>query len=299
MLDFSVRALEVFHAVAKHRSFTTAADEMYISQSSVSKIIARFESTLQVQLFQRSSHGVELTPAGEYLYKELDGLLPQMQSLFQDLSTIGCQIKEHLCLSMPTSICKRLIKAFTSAYPNIRFTTSQSYDPFVSFHALMSNDASLWITHSLLIPEDYKKHIKENHIYADPVFAVLPADHPLANHEFLSIRDLADEKIICHSGHTLALAKALSINTGVTLKALDMRDSINTRAMCLVEICSGRGISLFYKSDFEMISSDKVVSIPLTEGTCCAVVAIHEKNRKLEDHEINLLNFFTHHWNNY
>lgn len=299
MLDFSVRALEVFQAVAKHRSFTTAADELYISQSSVSKIIARFESTLQVQLFQRSSHGVELTPAGQFLYGELDKLLPQLQSVFQDLNTIGCQVKEHICFSMPTSTCKRLINAFTNAYPNIHFTTSQSYDPFVSFNALMSNDASLWITHSLLIPEDYNKHIESNHIYSDPVFAVLPVDHPLTEKEFLSVRDLLGEKIICHSGHTMALIRALSINTGVTLKIMDMRDSINTRAMCLVEICSGKGISLFYKSDFEMISSNKVVSIPLTEGAGCAVVAVHERNRKLEEHELALQNYFTRYWNDY
>ena len=299
MLDFSVRSVEVFHTVAKHRSFTTAAEELYISQSSVSKIIARLEGTLNTQLFERSSHGVELTPAGQFLYEELRDLLPQFQRVFQDLSTFGLQFKEHLCLSMPSSTCARVIAAFSSAYPNIHFTVSQNYDPFISFNALMRNDAALWITHSLLIPEDYKKHIEIRQMYEDPVYVVLPVDHPLAGRESLSVKDLKKETIICHSGHTMSMVRALSINTGMTLPFRDMRDSINTRAICLVAICSGQGISLFYKSDFEMISSNKIVAIPLEEAPNCAVVAAYEKNRQLEDHELALLSYFSKYWNDY
>lgn len=299
MLDFTIRALDVFFAVAKDLSFSQAADHLFMSQSSVSKIIMRLENNLGTQLFSRTSHGVELTSSGEFLFEELGIILPQIHQVFSDLSSINSPIKEHLSLSMPSSTCRRLVNDFVTAYPSIRFSSSQNYDPFIAFNDLFKNDPALWITHSLLIPEDYMKHITIHRIYEDPVYVILPLDHPFANAKFLSIQDLQRENLICHSNHTLAMAKALSINAGLTLRTVDMRDSINTRAMCLIAICAGKGISLFYKSDFEMIATDKIVRVPLQEGECCAVVACLPKSRKLEIHEETLLHYLSKYWDSY
>lgn len=296
MLDFSIRSLEVFYAVAKYGSFTIAAEELYISQSSVSKIIGRLELILGIGLFERNSHSVALTPAGQYLYKELDKFLPTIETTFQKLDAFKYQVEENICLSLPYSVGKRLASNFTKDYPNIHLSISQNYDSFLAFNSLISNDVSLWITHSLLIPEDYKKHINIFPIYSDPVYAVLPAAHPLAGQSSIHIRDIRRETIICHSLHTMAAARALSINSGHKLNVVDMRDSIATRAACLVAISSGEGISLFYKSDFEMLSSRKVVSIPIEEGQACMLVAAYEKSKELEEYEVAFLNNFAQYW---
>ena len=60
--------LEYFLAVARSRSFSRAAEDCYISQSSLSKQIKALEKTLGVELFVRSSTGVSLTPAGEMFF---------------------------------------------------------------------------------------------------------------------------------------------------------------------------------------------------------------------------------------
>jgi LysR family transcriptional activator of glutamate synthase operon len=57
--------LEYFLAVARSRNFSRAAEDCYISQSSLSKQIKALEKELSVDLFVRSSAGVHLTPAGE------------------------------------------------------------------------------------------------------------------------------------------------------------------------------------------------------------------------------------------
>jgi len=57
--------LEYFLAVARSKSFSRAAEDLYVSQSCVSKQIKSLEEELGVALFVRSSAGVALTPAGE------------------------------------------------------------------------------------------------------------------------------------------------------------------------------------------------------------------------------------------
>jgi DNA-binding transcriptional LysR family regulator len=61
-----VRALECFVAVARHRHFTRAADELYLTQSAVSQQVRRLEAELAVVLFERGA-SVALTPAGQEL----------------------------------------------------------------------------------------------------------------------------------------------------------------------------------------------------------------------------------------
>lgn len=295
MLDCNIRSLEVFYAVAKHNSFSAAANELYISQSSVSKIVSRLESTLNLQLFNRSSHGISLTAAGQYLYGELDHLLPSICRLFRDMASFG-QLQESIGFSIPASSCKRLIKAFSSDYPNIHFDTSQNYDSFLSFHALTNGDVSLWIAHSYLIPKDYGKHIRIVPLYPDPIYVVLPVGHPMATRASLPLAVLSQEQLLCHSAHTLAMAKALSINHGVNLHIADMRNIISNRAECLRAILAGEGISLFYKSDFEMLSSRKIVCVPLEEGADCSIVAAYEKSRQLQSHESAFLANFIQYW---
>lgn len=67
MLDFP--KILFFCELAECLNFTEAAERLYTTQSSLSKAIARLEDTLDCKLFVRNNRSVELTPAGEYLYK--------------------------------------------------------------------------------------------------------------------------------------------------------------------------------------------------------------------------------------
>lgn len=60
--------LKVFHQIARAESFTNAALQMNISQSSLSRTIQQLEHELKTSLFHRLPHGLELTPQGKNLY---------------------------------------------------------------------------------------------------------------------------------------------------------------------------------------------------------------------------------------
>ncbi len=59
-----LRQLEYFAAVARHRHFTRAAEELYVTQSALSQQVRRIEAELGLTLYARTPRGVELTAAG-------------------------------------------------------------------------------------------------------------------------------------------------------------------------------------------------------------------------------------------
>lgn len=59
-----LQSLSCFEAAARHESYTNAARELALTQGAVSRQVAALESFLGVRLFQRTRHGVALTPAG-------------------------------------------------------------------------------------------------------------------------------------------------------------------------------------------------------------------------------------------
>ncbi len=68
-LTMALKHLAVFESAVDTGSFTRAADAMTTTQPSISRHIAALEGILDVQLFHRLHHRVELTPAGQELYE--------------------------------------------------------------------------------------------------------------------------------------------------------------------------------------------------------------------------------------
>ena len=67
--------LQAFEAVARRRSFALAAAELHLTASAISHQVTRLEAHLGVRLFERSAHGVRISPAGELYLARVGGAL--------------------------------------------------------------------------------------------------------------------------------------------------------------------------------------------------------------------------------
>src|SRR5580692_7223284 len=85
-LPFDLYELALFHLVVKHRSFTKAAEIAGLTQSAITRQIQGVENSLGLQLLERTTRTVRVTPAGEYLFHEAAGLLGDVEQSLSHLA---------------------------------------------------------------------------------------------------------------------------------------------------------------------------------------------------------------------
>ncbi len=91
MLNINLKQLEAFVTTAEYSSFTKAAEELFLTQSTVSSHISALEKVLGIRLIQRSARQrVTLTKEGERVYRDAKDILDRCQAL-QDLKKQDCQ----------------------------------------------------------------------------------------------------------------------------------------------------------------------------------------------------------------
>ena len=122
---------KIFYETAKEKSFSTAARNLYISQSAISQCIRQLESDLNTKLFVRSKKGVSLTNEGKLLFQKIESamlsieqgetLLAQLQHLDGGSLIIaaGDAITSHYLLPY--------LERFHAKYPEIRIEMANSY----------------------------------------------------------------------------------------------------------------------------------------------------------------------------
>lgn len=123
----SGNALFVFEAAARCGNFTRAAEELYVSQPAVSRMLSRMEDHLGVQLFDRSRGSIELTESGRILYKKIAEGFRGIEGAIQEIETrsTGQQTVE---LSVSTAFTTHWLmprmRRFQAAFPSVllRFT---------------------------------------------------------------------------------------------------------------------------------------------------------------------------------
>src|SRR5262249_41284508 len=83
----SLDLLTGFEAAARHLSFTKAGEELFLTQSAVSRQIKELEEQLGVPLFQRRHRALPLTEAGQQVYAAAAQVIPTMRSAPEGLRT--------------------------------------------------------------------------------------------------------------------------------------------------------------------------------------------------------------------
>jgi DNA-binding transcriptional LysR family regulator len=105
--------MEAFLAVARSRSVTAAAEELFLTQGAVSRQILDLEKFAGTSLFSRSPRGLELTTAGQQLAAKMHPVLGQLEGIFLSLKTSG---RETLNVSLTPSLGLEIIGRETNEF---------------------------------------------------------------------------------------------------------------------------------------------------------------------------------------
>src|SRR3954470_12718589 len=97
------RRVQVFHAVAKHLSFTKAAEALAMSQPAVTFQVRQLEDELGARLFDRTPGGITLTPAGAVALEHADRVLAMSAELKTTLKEMSGRIGGQLVIGASTA----------------------------------------------------------------------------------------------------------------------------------------------------------------------------------------------------
>lgn len=129
----SMMALQCFEAVARHVSFTRAAEELNMTQSAISKQIAQLESLLHHPLFLRVRRRLQLTPAGELYLSEVRKILNHVDMSSRHIRTYGSEKQVLTIGTQPTFGARWLIprlQRFMQTHPDIQLQVRSETRPF-------------------------------------------------------------------------------------------------------------------------------------------------------------------------
>jgi LysR family cyn operon transcriptional activator len=120
------RSLRYLLAVAKHSSFTRAAESLFVSQPALSQQIKQLEAQIGIQLLERSGRNVHLTDAGEIYVHHVKRALAEINAAAQALDDLSDLTRGSLSLGLtPITdyLTAPLIRDFITKYPRISLNT--------------------------------------------------------------------------------------------------------------------------------------------------------------------------------
>ena len=200
---FDLRQLEYFCAVARTGSFTKAAEDLGISQPSLSEQIARLEQGLGAALFERLNRRIELTPLGEAILGKAQALLEDAAALPDHFDRAREGVRGPLRAgSIPTILpyfLAPLLKSFTERYREVDLHVREGPTAELVEQVL---DGLLDVAVLSLPVEGAGLVMKE--LFHDPLYLAVPEGHPLAAAERAQLRQVAGERLlILKDGHCL------------------------------------------------------------------------------------------------
>ena len=121
-------SLVAFEAIARRRSFALAAAELHLTPSAVSHQVARLEDFLGVKLFERSSRGIKLSPAGEAYLQRVAGALGALSAATDDVRQgVRNTLYVHASPSFASLWLMPRIGQFAQAHPGVSLFLAASH----------------------------------------------------------------------------------------------------------------------------------------------------------------------------
>lgn len=211
-----LRQLETFVTVVKLKSFSKAADKLFITQPTVTNHIQNLENELGTILINRNGKSISLTNAGNLLYKNALNIINSFEMTKFQLETFKGQIQGHLDIassSVPRKyLLPKLISEFLSNYPDVSFTVLDK-DSKEVVSSILEGEYDFGI-----VGANFEGHNLEYiNIMEDNLILMAPPDFMphLANYSYIELNDIINCNFIFReegSGTRETIIKALYDN---------------------------------------------------------------------------------------
>lgn len=259
----TLNQLESFVVLAQRLNFTQAADDLFISQPALSRMISALEQELGLQLFYRSSRSVSLTPAGRAFAQECPRILDNCRAGV-DAALLAQQgyrgdVTVGILRDTFDASAVRIHQRMAEEYPKIHLTF-QEYSHSDLVRSLLAGELDAIInTGEALSSEDTDSIV----LRRDRQCAVVPTGSPLASMRSLRMEDLRDENFVVMSRTSslpgYGLVWKMAADAGFMPK---VAAEANYVPSLLMLVACGVGVSTL-TDNLEYLSQEMVSFIPL------------------------------------
>jgi LysR family transcriptional regulator, hydrogen peroxide-inducible genes activator len=188
-------------AIAETGSFSRAAERCQIAQPSLSQQVLKLEDDLGTKLFDRLGRSIRLTEAGRAFLPHARSILSQMEMARSSVADKCADVRGSVTVGVIPTVAPYLMPhyatAFAKKYPEAKLRIVEETTP-----VLLESLRDLSIDLAILALPLRHKDLELFPLRTEPLFAVLPRDHPRAAAEALALKDLRGESfVMLRDGH--------------------------------------------------------------------------------------------------
>jgi len=274
-----IRQIEYFLSIVQSGSFSEAADEHFISQSSLSKNIIALEKELRVSLFDRSKRKVFLTDAGEVFLEHARKINGAYRAMIVDLDNYKSDAGSFSIAAIPVISqygITTYIAQFQEVYPNIQFTLEE-IDGLNILPALEEYRFDLALTRHNFLDEEKFDSLE---IRKDQLLVVVSTKNRHATRSSISIKELSEDNFIVFDRvtdlHRLIMEECKKAGYDPIIFY-----SSHRKVSVFGLVGANIGLALMPSKVYDYHKHPDVIAIPLEEHIECNMVLAYLKNKKL------------------
>jgi len=267
-MDF--RHLESFAAVAKTRSFSKAADLLFLTQPTISNHVNHLEGEMNTLLINRSNKRISLTPAGEMLLRHVLVILNERDQAMFDLEQYKGEITGTLDIASSSTperyMLTDLLCSFSARYPNVRFNLMR-LDSRQVLDKLHSGEIDFGIVGTR---SDAKSQLVYHEIGEDEVILIGPVEGILSRIRELTAADLSKHRLILReSGSgTRSTVESKLQELGLHPNQLQLAATMENTETIKDAVAKGMGLAFVSARAAEQdIAEGRLRRIPITDLT--------------------------------
>lgn len=258
-MHLTLRQLTLFESVARHLSYTRAAEELHLSQPAVSMQVRQLEDSAGLPLFEKMGKRLHLTEAGREMFTYARRIGQELQELDDVMAALKGVQRGHLRLSVATtanSFATRILAAFSHRFEGTTYSLDVTNRKTL-LDQLAKNETDIVIMGKP--PEDAGLVVQP--FMENPLVVIAHPDHPLASHEgSIPLTELQSETFVVRerqSGTRIAMERFFG-ERGMQLKT-GIETTSNSAIKHAVEAGLGLGIVSIHTLDLELEAGALVV----------------------------------------
>ncbi|MBV9421811.1 MAG: LysR family transcriptional regulator [Solirubrobacterales bacterium] len=287
-----LRHLRYFIAVAEERHFGRAAARLHIAQAPLSQQIRRLEAELGEPLLYRTTRSVELAPAGEVLLERGREILVAVDSAIDDARRAARGEYGRLAIGFTGSVTYAVLPSLAAALrqelPGVMLDLRGELLTPAQVAQLTAGTLDL----GLLRPPVRERDLSTEVLQSEPLIAVLPQSHPLANSDAVPLEQLKDDPFVAYPSHFRsvlhdAVEDACAAHGFKPLAAHEVAET----ATLVSFVAAGLGVSLVPASVRHMTVHGAIYR-PLTHDTTRVELAVawrHDDERPVLRHALDVI----------